>query len=188
MNTVDTVLLVYRKLKRVLKKRLVEFQRRNLLRYVKGGEALYLGDKIKLIYPENLTLGHNVYIGADAYINCKGGVTIGDHTVLSRRVTIYSYDHNFKRCSRLPFDEQAIERPIYIGRYVWIGMNVTIAPGTRIGDGAVIGMGTVVSGNIPENAIVVGAKTRIVGYRDKEHINKLACEGHFYDVYWTREQ
>ena len=33
-------------------------------------------------------------------------------------------------------------------------------------DGAVIGMGTIVSGRVPKGAIVVGAKNRIVGFRD----------------------
>ena len=181
-------LSVYRKLKRKVEKRLLDIQRRQLLRDIKGGEALYLNGKIKLMYPENLALGRNVHIGADAYINCKGGVTIGDHTILSRRVAIYSYDHNFKGCSRLPFDEEVVKKPVYIGRYVWVGMNVMITPGARIGDGAVIGMGTVVSGNIPDNAIVVGARTRIAGYRDKEHTSRLAHEGLFYDVYWSRKQ
>lgn len=184
----DLVVAVYRKVKRKVEKKLLEIHRQHLLKDVKGGEALCLAGKIKLIYPENITLGRNVYIGGDAYINCKGGVTIGDHTVLSRRVVIYSYDHNFKRCRCLPFDKEVVERPVHIGRYVWVGMNVTITPGTKIGDGAIIGMGTVVSGNIPENAIVVSAQTRIVGYRDEEQTKKLVQEGQFYDVYWTREE
>jgi len=185
---VDLVIAVYRKLKRKVEKKLLEIHRQQLLREVKGGEALCLAGKIKLIYPENLTLGRNVYIGCDAYINCKGGVTIGEHTILSRRVVIYSYDHNFKRCTSLPFDSESVKRPVHIGCYVWVGMNVTITPGTIIGDGAIIGMGTVVSGNIPENAIVVSAQTRIVGYRDEEHTKKLVQEGQFYDVYWTGEE
>lgn len=182
----NMLLLVFRKLKRNVKKKLLNLHRKELLRYIKGGQDLSLEDKIHLIYAENLTLGRNVHIGADAYINCRGGVTIGDHTILSRRVVIYSYDHNFKECSLLPFDEQSVERPVYIGRYVWVGMNVIITPGTRIGDGAVIGMGTIVSGNIPDNAIVVGATTRIVGFRDKERTRKLVQQERFYKGYWKQ--
>lgn len=164
---------------------LLALHRRNLLRSVNGGKGLHLEGKITVIYGENLTLGQKVHIGAGAYINCKGGVTIGDHTILSRRVTIYSYDHNFKNPSDLPYDGEVILKPVHIGRYVWIGMNVSIAPGTEIGDGAVIGMGSVVSGNIPKNAIVVSPKTRIIGYRDGETTKKLASEEQFYEGYWT---
>jgi len=147
--------------------------------------GLHLEGKIMLIYGENLTLGRNVHIGADAFINCKGGVTIGDHSILSRGITIYSYDHNFKNPSCLPYDDEVIFKPVHIGRYVWIGMNATIAPGTEIGDGAVIGMGSVVSGNIPENAIVVSPKTRIIGYREGEVTKNLAAEEQFYEGYST---
>lgn len=183
----NIALSAYRKLKRGLKQTRVNIHRKNILRCITGGESLHLEGKIKLIYPENLTLGRNVHIGANAFINCKGGVTIGEHTVLSRHVIIYSYDHNFKQCDHLPFDGEAIDRPVHIGRYVWVGMNVTITPGTNIGDGAIIGMGTVLSGNIPDNAIVVSAKTRIVGYRDEERTSKLAQEERFYKGYWNQE-
>lgn len=180
------ILFVYRKLQRKLKGWLLEVHRRELLEHINGGEKLLLEGKINLCFPKNLTLGHNVYIGADAYLNCLGGITIGDHTVISRRVTIYSYNHNFKRACTLPFDDENLKRPVHIGRYVWVGMNVTITPGTTIGDGAVIGMGTVVCGHIPDNAIVVGAKMRIVGFRDKEKTRKLVQQERFYKGYWKQ--
>jgi len=147
---------------------------------------LDLEGKVMVIYADRLTLGRNVHIGKDAYFNCRGGVTIGDHTIISRRVTIYSYDHNFKKPGCLPFDENAVNKPVHIGRYVWIGMGVTIAPGTQVGDGAVLGLSAVVSGNIPENAIVVSPQTRIVGFRDKERTHKLVQQERFYKGYWKQ--
>jgi acetyltransferase-like isoleucine patch superfamily enzyme len=73
-----------------------------------------------------------VYIGANAYLNCLGGIRIGNHTILSRNVTIYSYNHNFKCPEQLPYDSRLILEPVYIGNYVWIGMNATIAPGSEV--------------------------------------------------------
>ena len=170
---------LYRRCNQKLSKVLLGLHQRDLLKSINGGEDLRLEGRIMLIYGENLTVGRNVHIGADSYINCKGGVTIGEHTILSRRVTIYSYDHNFKNPSCLPYDDEVIIKPVHIGRYVWIGMNATIAPGTEIGDGAVVGMGAVVSGKVPENAIVVSERVRIVGYRDPEHTKALVDEGRF---------
>jgi acetyltransferase-like isoleucine patch superfamily enzyme len=177
----DIISLLYRAPKRKLNKMLFALHRHNILKHVKGGEGLHLEGKITVINEENLTLGRNVHIGKGAYIHCQGGITIGDYTILSRQVTIYSYDHNFKNPDLLPYDEQALLKPVHIGRYVWIGMNVTIAPGTTIGDGAIVGMGSVVSGNVPENAIIVSPKLRIIGYRDAEHTKKLALEERFYN-------
>lgn len=176
----DIIVLLYRRLRRRLKKTMLYLHRRNLLKYVKGGEGLHLEGKIMVIYGDKLTLGQDIHIGRDTFIDCKGGVTIGDNTILSRHVTIYSHDHNFKKPSCLPYDYGSILKSVHIGRYVWIGQNVTIAPGTKIGDGAVLGLGSVVSGEIPENAIVVNQKVRIVGYRDEEHTLKLRDKGQFY--------
>lgn len=171
---------IARRGRRCLRRVLVKHHRRNILNQIQGGDHLHIEGVINIIYPANLTLGTNVHIGADAYINCKGGVMIGDHTIISRRVTIYSYNHNFKYPTRLPYDSDVILEPVHIGKYVWVGMNATIAPGTVIGDGAIIGIGTVACGNIPENAIYVGAKPRIVGYRDPVLTKDLADRGLFY--------
>lgn len=178
------VTLLYRKPKKMLKRILLALHRKRILKEVNSGEGLHLEGKIRLIQGNNLCLGQYVHIGANAYLNCTGGVSIGDHTILSRNVTIYSYDHNFKKSDCLPFDDQIVKKPVQIGSYVWIGMNVTIVPGTKIGNGAVIGLGSVVSGSIPENAIVVSQKTQVIGYRDKDKTQKLASAKHFYKSYW----
>lgn len=39
---------------------------------------------------------------------------------------------------------------------------------------------SVVSGNIPENAVVVIPKAKTIGFRDSEHTKKLADEERFY--------
>lgn len=158
----------------------LERHRRAIVKNVRGGEGLHIDGKLLLAHEENLTLGRNVHIGHDASFNCLGGISIGDHTIISGNVTIYSYDHRFREAQRLPYDTSIKKKPVSIGRYVWIGMNVTIAPGTVIEDGAVIGMGTVVSGHVAANSIVVSPKQRVVGYRDCEFTSALAERGMFY--------
>ncbi len=173
---------IWRSMRDSFNRATLEMHRRSILKVVRGGDGLHLDGKVLFVHAESLTLGRNVHIGHDACFNCLGGVTVGDHTMISGRVTIYSYDHAFKRPSRLPFDHEVTHKPVYIGRYVWIGMNVTIAPGTVIEDGAVIGIGTVVSGHVPANAIVVSPKPRIVGYRDEAHTRSLVQQKRFYRI------
>ncbi|MBN1930142.1 MAG: acyltransferase [Desulfobacterales bacterium] len=122
----------------------------------------------------NLVIGDYVRIGKGAYLSCEGGLSIGDNSQLSRNVLIYTSSHDI-HSSAIPYDKKYVYKPVLIGNSVWIGMNVTITPGTVIGDGAVIGMGTVVSGEVPKGAIVVGAKQRIIDYRDMDdfHTKKL---------------
>jgi acetyltransferase-like isoleucine patch superfamily enzyme len=171
---------IWRTARRQFNRWLLEAHRRSILKAARGGEGLHLDGRITLVHGERLVLGRNVHIGHDACFNCLGGVTIGDHTIISGRVTIYSYNHGFRKPTRLPFDDGILPEPVNIGRYVWIGMNVTIAPGTTIGDGAVIGIGTVVSGTVPPDAIVVSPKARIVGYRDADLTADLAQRNMFY--------
>lgn len=170
----------YRSITRRIASARLEAHRRSVMRLVNGGEGLHLDAPLKLNHPDRITLGRNVHFGHNVLLNAVGGISIGDDTIFSHHITVYSYDHNFRTPQTLPFDEEVIDRPVTIGRYVWIGIGASIAPGTQIGDGAVIGMGAVVSGTIPPNAIVVNAKPRIVGYRDAEHTAQLAGDGQFF--------
>ncbi|MFW5803832.1 MAG: acyltransferase, partial [bacterium] len=130
---------------------------------------------------QDLHVGDYVRIGKGAYFSCQGGLYIGDNVQFSRNVLIYTNSHDINS-SAIPYDRSYIYKPVHIGNSVWIGMNVTIAPGTQIGDGAVIGMGTVVSGNIPKGAIVVGAKHRIIGYRDLDEFDKKDAEKKYFGL------
>ncbi len=137
-----------------------------------GRDVRFNGD-IQLFGAEHLTLGDNVHIGDGAYIRADGGLTIGSHTHISRRITIYTHNHNYKG-SRLPYDEDLVCKPVVIGKCVWIGMNVTILPGASIGDGAIIGAGCVIRGEVPALAIVSRDDSQhIISHRDEESFRTL---------------
>lgn len=120
---------------------------------------------------ENLKIGNYVRIGKGAYFDCTGGLTIGNNVQLSRNILIYTSNHDINSGS-IPYGPNYVYKPVIIGDSVWIGMNVIITPGTIIEDGAIIGMGTVVSGVVPKGAILVGAKARIVGYRNVDEFDR----------------
>lgn len=122
--------------------------------------------------PQNISVGQNVHIGEGSFIRGEGGLTIGDNTIISRNLVLYTINHRYNG-DLLPYDDQLVHKPVSIGRNVWIGMNVCIAPGTTIGDGAIIGLGAVVAGEIPPCAIVGSPKCRILSYRDKERYDEL---------------
>jgi acetyltransferase-like isoleucine patch superfamily enzyme len=136
------------------------------LRKIKNkGKNVKLVGYSRFLNCENLKLGNNVQIGYGCFLFCMGGIEIGDNTILSRNITIYSSNHNFKS-DVVPYNNEHIHKPVKIGNSVWIGMNVSITPGVTIGDGAIIGMGTVVSQDIEPGGIVVGTKQRLVSKRN----------------------
>jgi len=140
--------------------------------------------RIYIQNPDNLVLGDYVRIGGNAFFHCLGRVVIGDNTRISRNLLIYSENHNINSSEFIPYDNSYIYKDVTIGNSVWIGMNVTITPGVTIGDGAVIGMGTTVSEDVPAGAIVVGAKQRIVKYRDMKLFLDLLDKEKYYGKYF----
>lgn len=102
-----------------------------------------------------------------------GGIEIGDHTHISRRVVIYSSDHDFRRGDLLPYGPHRTKAPVAIGRNVWVGMNAMILPGVTIGDGAIVAMGAIVTRDVPAFAIVAQPASRIIGERDADTYRAL---------------
>jgi maltose O-acetyltransferase len=136
------------------------------------GQGLNIKGLAKVSGARNTEIGHNVYIGNNAFIRGDGGLKIGDNTHISRNLVLYTVNHQYHG-SCLPYDHTTIKKPVEIGRNVWIGMNVCITPGSKIGEGAIIGMGTVVSGEVPPLSIIGNQKFRILGYRNTEHYKAL---------------
>lgn len=137
----------------------------------------------RFLNPENLILGNNIRIGYGCFFYCKGGITIGDNSILSRNITIYSSNHNYLGNS-IPYDNSYIHKPVKIGKGVWIGMGVMITPGVEIGDGAIIGMGTIVSKNIGPGEIVVGSGQKIVSKRDIDKFYELERKEEIFSILW----
>lgn len=143
------------------------------------GKGVMFHPRLEMFGVEGLSIGDNVHIGEDAYIRADGGLRIGSHTQISRRVIIYTHNHQYKG-KRLPFDEELVCKPVEIGDYVWIGMGVTILAGAQIGDGAIIGAGCVIKGNVPKNAIISrNDSQQIISYRDDAHVEALLKQDAF---------
>jgi acetyltransferase-like isoleucine patch superfamily enzyme len=132
-----------------------------------------LSKGVRIAFPERLVLGHHVSVGRDCYLQARGGITIGDHSVLGSRVVVLSHNHNYLTPKSLPYDEEEIVRPVVLGRYVWVGMGSMICPGTTLGDAAVVLMGSVVTKDVPPMAIVRGNPAVVIGSRDPERTQEL---------------
>ena len=111
-------------------------------------------------------MGRCSHIKSNTFIECSGGVSIGDYFHTGRGLTIFSTSHNWKNGTKIPYDEIVLYQPVTIGSFVWIGANVTILPGTTLGDGVVVAAGAVVRGNIPDCSIVAGNPATIIGQRN----------------------
>ncbi|MBQ2260178.1 MAG: acyltransferase [Loktanella sp.] len=104
-----------------------------------------------------LRIGDQVQINRDVHLDTTGGLVIGDQTLISEGVVIYTHDHGRNpRSAPVPLVKT-------IGTGVWIGLRAVILPQCRrIGDHAVIGAGAVVTADVPAGAVVAGNPARVI--------------------------
>jgi len=125
---------------------------------------IHVGTRIR--NPHKLSLGNNVTIGVDNFIQAAGEVRIGDHTLLGPGVKIWSTNHVFSDPDRLIREQGAEYKPVAIGSDVWIGSNAFIMPGTEIGDGCIVSAGSVVGAKkYPPFSKLMGNPARVIGSR-----------------------
>lgn len=152
------------------------------LKFGAKGSNVNLSAGGKFLFPENIYIENDVYIGPNAFLSSFGKVEIGSGSVMGPNLNVFTANHNFEEDVELaPYDKRLIIKPVSIGKGVWIGANVIILPGVSIGNGAVIGAGSVVSKDVLDFCIAVGnpAKT----YRKRKNIaevTKLISEGKYY--------
>lgn len=104
-------------------------------------------------YGLGIELGERTFVGQACSFLDLGGVTIGDRTMISPKVTLITEGHPIELAERYDFITVA---PIVIEADVWIGAAATILPGVRIGQGSVVGAGAVVAKDVPALTVVTG--------------------------------
>jgi putative colanic acid biosynthesis acetyltransferase WcaF len=110
--------------------------------------------------PWDLELGDHVLVGPRVHLYNLGGLSIGDHTVLSQDVYVCGGTHDYTDPSY-----PLIRKKIAIGNYVWIAAGAFIHPGVKIGDGAVIGARAVVTRDVAPWTIVSGNPAKFIKAR-----------------------
>ena len=129
---------------------------------------------------DRLAMGRYIYIGPECFISCKGGLSIGDGTIISTRVTILTSNHDYRSEKFIPYGPEDKHEPVVIGRGVWIGYGATVLPGVFIGDGAVLGAAAVVSNDVGPGQIVGGNPARHLSDRDDEALARCLSGEHYY--------
>ncbi len=114
---------------------------------------------------EGLVVGDNSNIGAYCYIGCSGFIQIGNHVMMSPRVSLYAENHTYADVTR-SMKEQGVTREfIIIEDDCWIASHAVVVAGVTIGRGSIIAAGTVVTKDVPPYSIVAGVPGRIISSR-----------------------
>jgi len=109
-------------------------------------------------FGKNISFGKNVFLNTGCSFQDRGGIRIGDGSLLGMNVTIATLNHGLSLETR----NTTYPSPVIIGENVWIGSNATILPGVTIGDNAIVAAGAVVTKSVPENTVVAGVPAKVI--------------------------
>lgn len=142
-------------------------------------EGCRIRERAKILAPEKLTLGKNVWIGEGALLDAQGGLTIGDETQIGLNVMIWSHTsheqalHGETGSSR----ERIVYKPTSIGRCTFIAGPSVILPGVTIGNNVIIPPMSVVGEDVPDGAIYKDTRREVKKLQAKvETLEKQLAE------------
>lgn len=123
---------------------------------------------VKVISPQNISIGDGTVINSNVLLDGRGGLVIGSHVDIAREVNIWSLGHDVN-----DDNHKTVGGSVRIDDYVWIASRSTILHGVKIERGAVIACGAVVTKDVKENTIVGGVPARFISHRYNKLVYKL---------------
>ena len=115
----------------------------------------------KILAPEKLECGENIWIGEGAILDAQGGLSIGDNSQIGLGVMIWSHtSHKQAVSGETGVSRDKIQyRKTAIGRNVFIAGPSVVLPGVTIGDRAIISPMTVVDRDIAPGEIFSASRS-----------------------------
>lgn len=132
------------------------------------GNNVVLDYGIKFGNPKNISIGDNVFIGADVMINAgKGGsIELHDGSAVGAGTTIITWNLDLMNNRTLTRSlNKNIFKDVVIGEGVGLGYNCTINPGVTLGRGCEVAAGSVLVSDVKDFEVVSGASAKVIGIR-----------------------
>jgi len=149
-----------------------------LLRLIrcKVGNGVGMHSWTRFTWPGRFSIGDDSTVNFDCFLDTRGSISIGAHTMIGHRCSIYTASHDIN-----DVNFAGVKKSVEIGDYVVVFPHSLIMPGVKIGKGAVIMPGSVVTRDVGEYQVVGGVPARFVKERSQILDYKLAHQYLFID-------
>lgn len=127
---------------------------------VKLGRRARIHFGARFFFPQGIRIGQGSLVGEFAFLDGRGGLTIGEEVDIASQVLFYTSEHDVHS-----EDMRTVEEPVMVGNHVFIGARAIILPGVTIGAGAVVAAGAVVTKDVSPKTVVAGVPARPIGPR-----------------------
>lgn len=115
------------------------------------GSNVLIKPRVNIKYPWFLTIGNNVWIGEDVWIDNLARVSIASNVCISQGAMLLCGSHNYKKSA---FD--LIVGEIVLEEGVWIGAKSIVSPGITCGDHSVLAVGSVATCDMEPHSVYQG--------------------------------
>ncbi|CAH1206844.1 2,3,4,5-tetrahydropyridine-2,6-dicarboxylate N-acetyltransferase [Paenibacillus plantiphilus] len=126
------------------------------------GDNVLVGRGVEIRYWERLSIGSNVSIHKQSYLDAYGELVIEDDVSIAHQSSLVSFQHTWSDESSPIRDNPVVCGKIRICRDVWIGCGVRVLAGVEIGSRTVIAAGAVVTRSIPGGVVAAGVPAKAV--------------------------
>jgi galactoside O-acetyltransferase len=174
----------------------------DLKRFGSCGENVQIDSSVQFIHPENIHIGSNVRIDALSFLSAGKGIIIGnnvhiafnvqlagngglitleDFVGMAARCNIFTatddYKEGYLTGPTVPDEYKKVEAgPVTLERHVIVGCGSVILPNITLKVGSSVGALSLISKDVSEYTIVAGCPIRVLGYRNRERLEKLEHE------------
>lgn len=121
----------------------------------KIGRRVIIRRGVRILFPWNLEIGNDCWIGEEVWFINHERITIGSNVCISQRSIICSGGHNYRSASL-----EYAHKPIEIKDGAWVCLDTKVLPGVTIGECSVISAGEVVRKSVPDYSMLVGGQIR----------------------------
>ncbi|MDR1896744.1 MAG: WcaF family extracellular polysaccharide biosynthesis acetyltransferase [Prevotellaceae bacterium] len=117
----------------------------------KTGKGLYIKNNVIVKFPWKLTIGDNVWLGENCWIDNLDYVTIGNNVCISQGALLLTGNHDYTKSS-MPYRNA----PIVIEDGVWIGAKTVVCSGVICHNHSILTVGSVATKDLEPYMIYQG--------------------------------
>lgn len=127
----------------------------------KIGKGLVIKNNVNIKFPWKLTLGNNVWLGENAWIDNLDEVKIGNNVCISQGALLLTGNHDYTLST---FDYR--NAPITIEDGAWIGAKTVVCPGVKVQSHAILTVGSIATKELEAYSIYQGNPARKIRIRN----------------------
>ncbi|MDE5601497.1 MAG: acyltransferase [Clostridia bacterium] len=146
------------------------------------GDGFVANEGCRFNFANNIEIGENVSWNAGCYLDAKGGIKLGDFSMLTEYVKIFTHSHS--EGDHMVREYNGVE----IGDYAKVYTAATILPGVKLGTGAIVATGAIVTKSVEEFTLVGGIPAKPMRKRnfdgkDLKEMNQYMMKDRLFQVY-----